>query len=146
MPDPLLVTSRLDKDFAQAVATARRFGVKVSREGEFVFLQCRGTAGQPNLARIDCRGYPLEPADVQFLPPDSPANANARPSGDMQHWPQNPSPMNRGGQLTLCLAGTKSYRDLHPDPGYVLPLSQLVATLAMWCRGDANMTYRRMRR
>jgi len=143
MTDPLLVDLKLNADFARAVAEVRRFGCALSRADEFVFLECRDPSGQPMLARIDCRGYPLQPPDVRFLDPAEGKRIDARPSVNVNHWPRNPPPLNRSGALHLCLAGTRSYLLLHSDPGCVLTLNRLIPTLVLWCQGQGPLLRQR---
>ena len=143
MPDPLLVKARFEGDFGKAATTARRLGARLSHDGLIVFLECQGPGARQMLARIDCRGYAFQPPDVQFLNAAGGHRTDAPASANMTDWPSNPPPIKRNSKLQLCLAGTKSYIQLHGDPGFVPTLSRLVGTLALWCRGHARMLQRR---
>lgn len=143
MPDPLLMNLQLDADFEQMVADLSRFDAALSRDEQFVFLECHDPSGHQILARIDCRGYSLQPPDVQFLDPAEGMRIDARPSLNVNHWPRNPPPLNRNGALHLCLAGTRSYLLFHGDPGYALSLNRLVPILVLWCQGQGALLQQR---
>jgi len=135
MPDPLLSLSTLADDFAQAQRVAGWFRASLSRLNEIVFLEYAGSIGQSLLARIDCSGYPQQPPLVEFLDPAVPDRLRASGSRNAAHWPSGHGPMERNGGYHLCLAGTRSYRLFHPDPGYVMGLGHLVSVLALACQG-----------
>ena len=136
MPDPLLSFSTLADDFAQPRRVAGWFGAFLGRQGDFILLECPGKDGQSMLARIDCTGYPQQPPLVEFLDPQAPDRLRAGGSRNRSHWPPGHGPIERNGQYHLCLAGTRSYRLFHPDPGYVMGLGHLVSVLALVCKGS----------
>jgi len=134
MPDPLLSLSTLAEDFAQAQRVAKWFGASLTCGNRFVFLECAGKDGRRLLARIDCSGYPQQPPLVEFLDPQESDRLRAGASKNRAHWPSNHGPIERNGRYYLCLAGTRSYHFLHPEPGYVMGLGHLVAVLALACK------------
>jgi hypothetical protein len=135
MPDPLLSLSTLADDFDQAQRVAGWFGASLSRVNEVVFLECSGSSGQSMLARIECSGYPQQPPLVEFLDPKVTDRLRMGGSSNPAHWPPGHGPMPQNGGYHLCLAGTRSYRLFHPDPGYVMGLGHLVSVLALACKG-----------
>ena len=139
MPDPLLAELGLYKEIERARKIARRYGAAVSAQEQFVFLETKDSAGRNILARIDCTGYPNQPLNAEFLDPQKGPEADAQASHNPEHWPKNPRPMERDNRFYLCLAGTKSYLRFHKDPGFVMPLPDLVRTLILWCRGQSHL-------
>jgi hypothetical protein len=137
MPDPLLIATEFGLAFARAKVMAERIAASLTRDGELVFLECAGPAGQPaKLARLDCTGYPMRAPDVRFLDPSVRDRQSAEPSADRSHWPASPAPMQRGSEFHVCLAGTQSYLLWHPDAGGAIDLSTLVVMLVRSCRGE----------
>lgn len=139
MPDPLLTMQGLNKEIEQAKKVAQRFKVSISLQDRFVFIEMMDNTGRKMLARIDCNGYPEQPLNPEFLDPGTRDRVNAIASKNVEHWPKSPAPITKDNNFYLCLAGTKSYLKLHPNPGYVLSLTDLVKSLILWCRGRSNI-------
>ena len=143
MADPLLGATRFRSDYDRALQAASRLDAELWRVGSIVFFRAHDRHGKTKVARIDCSGYPWEPADVQFVDPAQPVDSMAPPSGCRGHWPAQ-TVIHRHDGSFLCIAGTKGYLRAHTDPGYVMRLSELVHTLAATCQGGA-MAARRKR-
>lgn len=139
MPDPLLTRRNLDKEIEEAKKVAQHFKASISSQDRFVFLETTDNTGRKMLARIDCDGYPEQPLNAEFLDPETGARVDAIASNKSEHWPKSPAPIARDNNFYLCLAGTRSYLKVHTDPGYVLPLTDLVKSLILWCRGRSNL-------
>ena len=138
MPDPLLSKLGLSKEIEKAKQIAERYGAVISSQDQYVFLETKNSASCMMLARIDCKNYPDE-LDVDFLDPKSANRVSAKVSNNPEHWPKSPNPIKKGDRFHLCLVGIKSYLLFHHDPGFVLPLHDLIRTLILWCRGKSQL-------
>jgi hypothetical protein len=133
MPDPLLTQLEFEPDYRNSEEVAAFYGAKIQHNGRLVFLECRSVVGQ-FLARIDCTNYPEKLPDVTFFNPST-----RQPTAESRFWPPGVAQVPGPKGIGLCIEGTATYANSHPNSLLVRhSLASLVELVILCCNGQAQ--------